>query len=126
MLYDIKIVYGNTIKIKHVKKLRKKLYILKEIENIEVVEMADIKELIKTIEKYNKKYTVAEKSNEADKLIAKMHEKKSTSKEYFEVEEKVKAFLKSDASEVDKQKVLGYTESLSMICSAIREGRLNI
>ena len=88
--------------------------------------MADIKELIKSIEKYNKKYTVAEKSNEADKLIAKMHVKKSTSKEYFEMEEKVKAFLKSDASEADKQKVLGYTESLAMICSAIREGRLNI
>lgn len=33
-LYDIKIVYGNTIKIKHVKKLRKKLYALKETENI--------------------------------------------------------------------------------------------
>ena len=30
LLYDIKIVYGNTIKIKHVKKLRKKLYELKE------------------------------------------------------------------------------------------------
>lgn len=42
------------------------------------------------------------------------------------MEEKVKAFLKSDASEADKQKVLGYTESLAMICSAIREGRLNI
>ena len=29
-LYDLRIVYGNTIKIKHVKKLRKKLYALKE------------------------------------------------------------------------------------------------
>ena len=34
LLYNIKIVYGNTIKIKHVKKLRKKLYALKETENI--------------------------------------------------------------------------------------------
>ena len=34
LLYDIKIVYGNTIKIRHVKKLRKKLYALKETENI--------------------------------------------------------------------------------------------
>ena len=33
LLYDIKIVYGNTIKIKHVKKLRKKLYALKETES---------------------------------------------------------------------------------------------
>lgn len=33
-LYDIKIVYGSTIKMKHVKKLRKKLYTLKESENV--------------------------------------------------------------------------------------------
>ena len=32
--YNIKIVYGNAVKIKHVKKLRKKLYALKESENI--------------------------------------------------------------------------------------------
>jgi hypothetical protein len=55
-----------------------------------------------------------------------MHEKKHTKEEFFEVEDEVRKFLKSDASEADKQKVLGYTESLSMICSAIREGRLNI
>lgn len=42
------------------------------------------------------------------------------------MEEEVSAFLKSDASEADKQKVLGYTESLSMLCAAIREGRLNM
>ena len=33
-LYDIKIVYGNTIKMKHVKKLRKQLYALKKSENV--------------------------------------------------------------------------------------------
>jgi len=33
-LYDTKIVYGNTVKIKYVKKLRKKLYALKESENL--------------------------------------------------------------------------------------------
>lgn len=33
-LYDLKIVYGNTIKMKHVKKLRKKLYALKQSENV--------------------------------------------------------------------------------------------
>ena len=38
LLYDIKIVYGNTIKIKHVKKLRKKLYALKETEKIVFVQ----------------------------------------------------------------------------------------
>jgi transposase len=33
-LYDIKIVYGDVVKMKHVKKLRKKLYALKESENL--------------------------------------------------------------------------------------------
>ena len=33
-LYDLKIVHGNTIKMKHVKKLRKKLYALKQSENV--------------------------------------------------------------------------------------------
>ena len=88
--------------------------------------MADIKGLLKTIKEYNKKYTITENSSEADKLIAKMHEKKHTKEEFFEVEDEVRKFLKSDASEADKQIVLGYTESLSMICAAIREGRLNI
>lgn len=88
--------------------------------------MADIKGLLKTIKEYNEKYTITENSSEADKLIAKMHEKKHTKEEFFEVEDEVRKFLKSDASEADKQKVLWYTESLSMICAAIREGRLNI
>lgn len=33
-LYGLKIVYGNTIKMKHAKKLRKKLYVLKQSENV--------------------------------------------------------------------------------------------
>ena len=36
-LYDIKIVYGNVIKIKHLKRLRKKLYALKNTGNITFV-----------------------------------------------------------------------------------------
>lgn len=88
--------------------------------------MVDIEGLLKDIAEYNEKYTITEKSSEADKLIAKMREKKHTKEEFFLMEEEVSAFLKSDASEADKQKVLGYTESLSMLCAAIREGRLNM
>ena len=33
-LYGLKIVYGDTVKMKHVKKLRKKLYVLKQSENV--------------------------------------------------------------------------------------------
>ena len=36
-LYGIKTVYGNIVKIKHVKKLRKKLYALKESEQVQFV-----------------------------------------------------------------------------------------
>jgi transposase len=36
-LYGIKVVYENKVKIKHIKKLRKKLYALKQEENIEFV-----------------------------------------------------------------------------------------
>lgn len=88
--------------------------------------MVDIEGLLKDIAEYNEKYTITEKSSEADRLIAKMHEKKHTKEEFFLMEEEVSAFLKSDASEADKKKVLGYTESLSMLCAAIREGRLNM
>lgn len=36
-LYGIRIVYGDTVKMKHVKRLRKKLYALKQAENIKFV-----------------------------------------------------------------------------------------
>lgn len=88
--------------------------------------MADIKGLLEDIKEYNEKYTITEESSEAEKLVARMQEKKYTREDFFEVEEAVKAFLKSDISEEDKRMVLGYTESLSMLCSAIREGRLDI
>ena len=57
LLYDIKIVYGNTIKIKHVKKLRKKLYALKETENIVFVHgigkrKTPLQKSIETLESY--------------------------------------------------------------------------
>ena len=36
-LYDLRIVYGNTIMISHVKKLRKKLYAINQRENVSFV-----------------------------------------------------------------------------------------
>ena len=44
--------------------------------------MVDIEGLLKDIAEYNEKYTITEKSSEADKLIAKMHEKKHTKEEF--------------------------------------------
>ena len=56
-LYDIKIVYGDTVKMKHVKRLRKKLYALKESENIVFVHGAGkrktpLQKSIETLEDY--------------------------------------------------------------------------
>lgn len=56
-LYDLKIVYGNTIKIKHVKRLRKKLYVLKEAEQVAFVHgtgkrKTPLQKSIETLEDY--------------------------------------------------------------------------
>ncbi len=60
-LYDIKIVYGNTVKMKHVKKLRKKLYSLKESENLVFVHgigkrKSPLQKSIETLEEYLAKF----------------------------------------------------------------------
>ena len=49
-LYDIKIVYGNVIKIKHLKRLRKKLYALKNAGNITFVHGIGKRKTQKSIE----------------------------------------------------------------------------
>lgn len=46
--------------------------------------------------------------------------------EVLELEKEVHAFFQSDASDEDKRRLVGYTETLAMICSAIREGRIDI
>ena len=56
-LYGLKIVYGNTVKINHVKKLRKKLYALKQSENIVFVHgigkrKSPLQKSIETLEDY--------------------------------------------------------------------------
>jgi len=57
LLYEIKIVYGNTVKMKHVKRLRKKLYALKQSENIVFVHgigkrKTPLQKSIETLEDY--------------------------------------------------------------------------
>lgn len=56
-LYDIKIVYGDTVKMKHVKKLRKKLYALKQSGNVAFVHgigkrKTPLQKSIETLEDY--------------------------------------------------------------------------
>ena len=56
-LYGIKIIYGNTVKIKHLKKLRRKLYALKESEAITFVHgtgkrKTSLQKSMETLEEY--------------------------------------------------------------------------
>ncbi len=58
---------------------------------------------------------------EAEKLRSKILAKNKMKEEYLTLQEEIKNFMKSDASNEDKKMLRGYTESLSMICSAINE-----
>ena len=49
---------------------------------------------------------------------------KKTNEEYLKLQQDVRKFIASDASEEDKRAVRGYAESLCMICSTIRESLL--
>lgn len=46
---------------------------------------------------------------------------KKNKEEWLQLREDVRNFFKSDAPEEDKEMLLGYTESMSMICSAIED-----
>lgn len=81
--------------------------------------MTDIKGLLKDIEEYNKKYAITENSSEAEKLRYRLMNGKKSKEEWLQLREDVRNFLKSDAPKEDKKMLLGYTESMSMICSAI-------
>ena len=83
--------------------------------------MADIKGLLKDIEEYNKKFAITENSSEAEKLRYRLMNGKKNKEEWLQLREDVRAFFKSDASEEDKRMLMGYTESLSMICTAIED-----
>ena len=83
--------------------------------------MADIKGLLKDIEEYNKKFAITENSSEAEKLRYRLMNGKKNKEEWLQLREDVRAFFKSDATEEDKRMLMGYTESLSMICSAIED-----
>ena len=88
--------------------------------------MADIKGLLNDIEEYNNKYSINENSSEAEKLRYRLMNGKKSKEEWLQLREDVRVFFKSDAPEEDKRMLMGYTESLSMICSAIEDYGLDI
>ena len=88
----------------------------------EINENTDIHEFAMYCKRMREKWENPQ--TEAEKLIYRMTHGKKTNEEYLELQQDVRKFLASDALEEDKRAVGGYTESLCMICSAIREGLL--
>lgn len=86
--------------------------------------MEQLNKLLQIAKEQSLKYTVTEESSEAEKIRFELLQKGLSKQECLKLQEKVIMFLNSDASESDKQMIMGYTESLSMICSAIKSGRL--
>ena len=84
--------------------------------------MSDMKTFIKIVKEENRKRKAKPKTK-AEELRRKILQSK-TNDEYLKVQQEVKEFFVSDASEEDKEMLSGYTESLNMICSAIKEKRL--
>ncbi|WP_461818031.1 hypothetical protein [Faecalimonas sp.] len=84
--------------------------------------MSDMKTFIKIVKEENRKRKAKPKTK-AEELKRKILQSK-TNDEYLKVQQEVKEFFVSDASEEDKEMLSGYTESLNMICSAIKEKRL--
>ena len=78
-MYDLKIVYGDTVKIKHVKKLRKKLYALKQSENVVFVHgirkrktplqksIEALEEYLSKLKEYNQKIHICGERNSYSK-----------------------------------------------------------
>ncbi len=83
------------------------------------------KEFMDVVRGYNKTHQITAESTQAEKLKEKIMSCGSRSKhEIIELHKEVEEFLKSDASEEDKNMVRGYTESLAIILDAIKKGLL--
>ena len=61
----------------------------------------------------------------AEELFTRMHYlSELTNEEILELQEDIRDFFQSDEPEEDKKELFGYTENLTMVCNAIREGGL--
>ena len=81
-------------------------------------------EFMKIVREHNEWRRHPERWTEAERLREEIMSSNKTNEEWLALQEEVREFFQSDASEEDKQLVQGYTEALSMICSAIRAGKL--
>ncbi len=86
--------------------------------------MERLNKLLQVIKEQGSKYTVTEESSEAEKLRFELLQKGLSKQDCLDLQEKVIKFLNSDATESEKQMILEHTESLSMICAAIKDNIL--
>ena len=84
-----------------------------------------LSDLVKAAREQNAKDRDNNNLSDAEKIRKKLTTKNSlTREECFELQREISEFMKSDASEKDKQMVRGYAESLYMLCSAIEQNLL--
>lgn len=86
--------------------------------------MTQLSNILKVAKEYKERYIITDQSSEAERLRFELMKRNLSKSECLELQKKVSLFLKSDASEEDKEIVKGYTESLGMICSAIKSNLL--
>ena len=84
--------------------------------------MIDEKAILNRIEEHQKTYDASDRAKD---LAKRMMRKYDNDQDYLKIEKEVVEYLQSDASETDKNYVRGYSESLYMMCTAIKEGRIN-
>ena len=78
-------------------------------------------EFMKFVRERNEWQRHPEKWTEAETLRERIMSGKKSKEEWLQLRSDVRAFFQSDASEEDERMLMGYTESLSMICSAIED-----
>ncbi len=84
-----------------------------------------ITDLVKVAKEQREKNVITGDSTYVEKLKAKLTQRSNlTNQECLDLQKEVNDFMRSNVSEEDKKMISGYTESLHMICSAIKEKKL--
>ena len=78
-------------------------------------------EFMKFVREKNEWHRHPEKWTEAETLRERIMSGKKSKDEWLQLRADVRSFFESDAPEEDKKMLSGYTETLSMMCSAIED-----
>ncbi len=81
-------------------------------------------DFMKIVREKNEWYRHPEKWTEAERLRERIMSSKKTNEEYLALQEELRTFIASNPPKEELERLQGCGESLAMICSAIREGRM--